>query len=472
MGPRIVDETQLSAGIRNIAQTYFDTTSLAGKHKKSFKHMSFQTVLGKDWKDAVADIMLETKEGLLKTVREQGGETLKKMISGTIQVAEGTSLSQAAANIIAEMVVDKATAKFSNKQPAEEAYLEGTWVYIDREKTVSRLHLAEEEAGEVSMFGDADDILTREIAKHTYTAGFYINHERTTNACQVYCFDTQQPETLSYTHVRRASPEDAARFDELSSMTYVRELFFMKAKEDNVAYAKFQLGDEVFFNNRPYSCVEADALSITLQDSRGNRITVDPQACRKGESDHWKATQPGMFRTAEFTFAPGDYAYREIGAPDEVANVHASGILMMITRCLNEKTVEGIDVYSGKAVSTDPLQLIKPPLVYRKTLSTDKYFVAFRRIALSGKQTHGVVKGSSDSKRICYGYKLNLDFANRRGLVTIDVPQGEPKIFAEDSTVVWPEEDKVIDKSAKKGEGVGFGAFAVVGILGYFMLFS
>ena len=54
-----------------------------------------------------------------------------------------------------------------------------------------------------------------------------------------------------------------------------------------------------------------------------------------------------MFRTAEFTFTQGDFAYREVIAEDE-APWKATGILCCIEQLKTETQCAIVDVWTGK----------------------------------------------------------------------------------------------------------------------------
>ena len=57
----VEDDTTLFGGIKNLAMSYFDTTSETNQHGSSKPHFSFQTVKGEQWKDAVSDILEKGK---------------------------------------------------------------------------------------------------------------------------------------------------------------------------------------------------------------------------------------------------------------------------------------------------------------------------------------------------------------------------------------------------------------------------
>ena len=59
----VEDDTTLYSGIKNLALSYYDTTSAFNKiaessvYKTAKKHFDFQTVKGLDWQQAVGKIM-------------------------------------------------------------------------------------------------------------------------------------------------------------------------------------------------------------------------------------------------------------------------------------------------------------------------------------------------------------------------------------------------------------------------------
>ena len=48
----VEDDSSLFDGIKNLALSYFDTTSEANKHGENKPHFSFQTIKGEGWSDA------------------------------------------------------------------------------------------------------------------------------------------------------------------------------------------------------------------------------------------------------------------------------------------------------------------------------------------------------------------------------------------------------------------------------------
>jgi hypothetical protein len=76
----VEDDTSLFSGIKNLALSYFDTTSIANKHGVHLKdHFDFQTVKGEDWASSVADILGNINIG---DFGEKGRDYLKKAIKG------------------------------------------------------------------------------------------------------------------------------------------------------------------------------------------------------------------------------------------------------------------------------------------------------------------------------------------------------------------------------------------------------
>ena len=53
----VEDDTTLYSGIKNLALSYYDTTSAFNKIGEVAKHFDFQTVKGLDWQQAVGKIM-------------------------------------------------------------------------------------------------------------------------------------------------------------------------------------------------------------------------------------------------------------------------------------------------------------------------------------------------------------------------------------------------------------------------------
>ena len=138
----VEDDTSLFSGIKNLALSYFDTTSIANKHGIDLKkHFDFQTVKGEDWASSVADILSATLGRRGKSTCHQGDRPWAPRLT--------------------DFIVDRATEAFGHKHaPIQEQFEEGTWVYIDRGQKVNKLHMREEMASESSMFFDSDETLT------------------------------------------------------------------------------------------------------------------------------------------------------------------------------------------------------------------------------------------------------------------------------------------------------------------------
>jgi hypothetical protein len=332
-------------------------------------------------------------------------------------------MGAAFAGYLTDFIIDKATEAFGHKHaPIQEKFEEGTWVYIDRGKQVNKLNMREEMAGEIGMFGDYDEVLTRDLATRMFSPGFYISHVASTNDSLVYCFDVEDAEIIDYQKIRPADLEDRYEFDQNKAMTLIREMYFMRGNQDNIKYSKFQIGDEVMFDGRAYSCSKATADTITLQDTKGNLIDVDPQACTKGETDHWTPMEPGMFRTAEFTFSIGDYAYREVGVGDETAGPKTTGILTCI-KSINGDTASCVDAWKGGVpIAVDANRLVKPPMAVRRLIDgRDHTFKHFKGSVLKGYQTAGVSHTKTNTA-LCYGFDQTLEFPTKQFIKGLQAP--------------------------------------------------
>jgi len=402
----VQEDNDLFSGIKNLAVNYFDTTSQHNKHGKRKKHMSFQTVRGEDWSDAVADILKETPIG-----KALGGGTdmVKKGIKGAINIAGGeATLGATMVSELIDFIVDKAVDSFSTTQPVQEDFEPGTWVYIDRGKQVSKLHQREELAAESSMFMDSDDVLTKDVATRLYVPGFYVQHVQDTNVSIVYAFDKEEPMQVAYSHVRKASAEDSLAFEENEGMTMIRELYFLRENKDNIKYCKFQRGDEVIVEGEPYSVVSAEVDRLVIQDPDGNQLTVAPQAATKGESSHWRPIEP--FRNAEFTFSQGDFAYRQITAQDETP-WKANAILCVVRALKTETKCVVVDVFTDEQTVWDPRTLVKPPLQTRRMIEASEGFRIFKRSVIQGREGLGSGIGhSSDDESLCFAYGTTIEF--------------------------------------------------------------
>ena len=462
----VEDDTSLFSGIKNLALSYFDTTSIANKHGIDLKkHFDFQTVKGEDWASSVADILGTVKIG---DFGEKGKEYMKKAIKGTVAVAQGeASMGAAFAGYLTDFIVDRATEAFGHKHaPIQEQFEEGTWVYIDRGQKVNKLHMREEMASESSMFFDSDETLTKDLRTKMFSPGFYISHVASSNESLVYCYDVENPEIVSYTKIREADLEDRFDFDRNKGMTLIREMYFLRENRDNLKYSKFQVGDEVLFDGRAFSCYKATAETITLQDTNGNLIDADPQACTKGETDHWTPIAPGMFRTAEFTFSIGDFAYREITIGDQSAGPQSTGILTCI-KSLNGDTATCVDAWGGgDAIAVDANRLVKPPMVIRRLIDgRDDSFHTFKRSVLKGYATNGVVRSTTNTG-ICYGFDQTLEFPKEQFIRTT-VPQAVATV--QKATIMV--KDPGPETPVVKGDNIGTIMWVVMGAGAFLLLF-
>lgn len=473
----VEDDTSLLAGIKNLALSYFDTTSESNQHGKKKPHFSFQTVKGESWKDAVSDI-LEKGRATVGEFGEKGREYMKAAIKGSISVAEGeASLGMAALGFVTDMIIDHAEAAFgaTTKQAVQEKYPEGTWVYVERPRKPAPLTTRAELASESTMFGDSDEVLTRDTTPPTYTPGFYVNQIRHTDTSVVYCYDVEEPCVVHYKKIREATAEDKKAFDGNTSMTLIRELFFLRENKDNLQYAKFQVGEEVIFDGKPYSCTAATADTITLKDTRGNLIDVDPQACTKGAADHWVPIQPGMFATAQYTLSLGELVYRPISTGDATTK-RAQGVLTCIKELVGE-TATCVDAWTGEPVQTDPMTLVKPPLPVRRLLENHESFRTFKRRIM--EDSTATVAQTAENREICFGEGQTLDFPAATHIRTEGPPgstlheravaryekhradaAAQPQVVSKETLVADPEPEN----TDVQGNKVSTGLLAIVGL--------
>jgi hypothetical protein len=477
----VEDDTTLQGGMKNLAMSYFDTTSETNLHGSKKGHFSFQTVKGEDWQDAVSDILAKGK-ATLGEFGEKGREYMKSALKGAIGVAEGeASLPLAALGFVTDMIIDHAEEAFglTDEEAVQEKFPEGTWIYVERHSKPAPLSTRAELASESSMFGDSDEVMTRDLTPPTYSTGFYVNHVTNTNDSVVYCYDVEEPQVVHYKKIREASLQDKKSFDANTSMTLIRELFFLRENRDNLQYAKFQVGDEVIYGGRPYSCTTATAETITLKDTRGNLIDVDPQACTKGSADKWVPIQPGMFATAQFTLSIGELVYRPISTGDATAGAKSKGILTCIQE-LNGETACCVDAWTGEYVKLDPMTLVKPPIPVRRLLDSHDSFHTFKRHVMTG--TAASVARTAEVKALCYGEGQTLAFPSATHVRTTGpeaptlhertVARYEKHKAAAVSTVfketVVSQPEEVLDV---KGDQVGTGMWVILGAGAFILLF-
>ena len=470
----VEDDSSLFDGIKNLALSYFDTTSEANKHGENKPHFSFQTIKGEGWSDAVKDILGDTT---IQDFGEKGKEYMKKAIKGAVAISEGEAgIGAAFASYLTDFIVDKATAAFSTtKAPVQEAYEQGMWVYVDRGQKVNKLHMREEMASESTMFGDSDATLTKDLTTRMFSPGFFVNHVAATNQSLVYCYDVEGPEIVHYSKIREADLEDRYEFDQNTAMTLIREEFIFKTQiRDRVDYGKFQVGDEVMYNQRAYTCVKATADTITIKDLDNNYLDVDPQACIKGQSDHWTPQAPGMFRTAEFTLSVGEWAYRELTANDVSAGSQTTGILTCIKE-LHGENATCVDAWSGGLVEVDANRLVKPPYSVRRLLDSHDSFHTVKRNVMKGFQTAGVAK-TGETTAICYGFDQTLTFPSRTTIRTEGFTEGnttnltaQGSLEVQKATVMVP--DQPTEATPPEGNTIGSAMWVIVGAGAFLLLF-
>ena len=176
----IQDDGSLYQGMKNLALSYFDTTSEFAKGTEKAKdHFSFQTVKGLDWQEAVAKVLGDKS---VSDFAAGGKDIAKTALKGAFDItAGGATLSAAVVSALVDGILDSATAAFSDTKAVQEVYEEGAWVYVDRGTKQTAEHRKEEMVGQSSMFQDSDEILVRESAREYYSPGFYVNHVRNTN---------------------------------------------------------------------------------------------------------------------------------------------------------------------------------------------------------------------------------------------------------------------------------------------------
>ena len=443
---QVEDDNWLYTGIKNLATTYFDTTAIHNKAaeesewmmpSKTNNHFDFQTVKDLTWADAVNKIMGSKH---VKDFVGDGTALVKKaMKMGLAEVAgETATTGQTLINFITDQIVDRAQAAFASRPPVQEVFEPGTWLYVSRGKQQTVQNFEYAMAAEVSLFQDGDEIMIPDFAQEMFSPGFYVNHVSQTNQHVVYVFDAEKPITVDFETIRPATPEDKKRWDDDPNLTLVRELFFLRENKDAVEYAKFQVGDEVLFKDTPYVVRKIDAMTAVLKDDSDNIIKVDPQACTRGEPTHWKSQRPGQFRTAQFTFSPGDFAYRKIQSIDSVPK-RATAILTCIRRLA---TVTGrtmcncVDVWTGQQIQIDPRVLVKPPLPTRSLLDKQPAFHTFQLEVLNGydQSTPGELH-TQENKHYCYGYGMRMVFPETPTVQTED-PVVEPELVQEEVIVV------------------------------------
>ena len=227
---RIVDDTSLYEGMKNLATGYFDTVAQYNQaHTKKEHHFSFQTVKDMNWGDAVGRILgkedaigdiQEGMKSMFTAATKAGAIATVGMIAGgeTLGVE---ALGKATLGAFTDLVVEGSTRAFSKEESEDDLFVQGTWVYVYRGKEHNKLIRAEEMASETSMFQDSDDVLASNEARKLYSPGFYISQVTSSHQTVVYVYDTQQTVTVSSSDVRRANATDSAKYDGDSGMTLI-----------------------------------------------------------------------------------------------------------------------------------------------------------------------------------------------------------------------------------------------------------
>ena len=436
---RIVDEsaTGLYDGLKNLATGYFDSISEFNQsHAKKKFHFSFQTVKDLDWKDAVKKVLgSETVKDVLEKGKSMLADVVKLGAGAAVGVATGGAaslgaiLSEAGLGAFTEMIVDGATAAFSQGGDKEENTVQGTWVYVYRGKENNKLVRAGELASESTMFQDYDDTLQRDDARKLYSPGFYISRLTATNQDIVYVFDTEEPVTVAAADVRVADQGDQSRFDADPGMTLIRELYFDRLLVNTVKYPKFQKGDEVLYRGKPYTVTGGDAETIHLRDRFNNTKEADPQACTAGPRDHWRATEPDQFRTVQFTFTIGDFAYRPIQGGDVPPTSRANGVLCCIFY-YSAQQVEVYDCWTGESSIVMPNELVAPPIPVRRLLNNMEFLNFQKRVVKRMSPEHHKLTLHTQYEEVCWAYDMTMTFMDTR-VLTADRQQTQITLGAE-----------------------------------------
>ena len=434
---RIVDETSLYDGLKNLSTSYYDTVAQFNQAGKKKGHFSFQTLRDLDWKTAVTKLIGSERIG---QVTEGGKTVLKK---GAKVIVEGLLTAtnpevgavQYAVGQLTELVIDKAVDRFTQEDVWEQ-YEQGKWIYIDRGKEHNKLRSAIEMAAETSMFQDSDEILQQDEARQLFSPGFYVSHVSRTDEHIVYAFDTEDSITVDKTKIRPVAPGDELRFDQDSGMTNIRELFFHRQQLDNIQYTKFQVGDEVRYKANDYVVTKIDQETAYLKDSFNKVLEVDPQACTAGPRDHWTAQEPSQFRTVSFTFGVGDFAYRPVGPEDyPPVKERAKGVMCCIFY-FDGSDVEVFDCWTGERTVVKPNRLVKPPLVVRQYTDNQDFHTFKYRIVKKLDPQHIRLGLRSQYEEVCWGYDMVLPFVDTRVLSSNMLQTEVPMPLAEEEVKV------------------------------------
>ena len=407
----VEDDNSLVDGIRNLATTYFDTTSEFNKtHAHKVSHPSFQTVKGKSWQESVKQLM-----GSEKFEKMAGQESLLRQFIKT-SVGAGVqgeiSVATTVAGALTDFVLDTALDHFKT-QPVEEIYERGAWVIVFRGHNHDKTKRLNELRAETAMFGDYDDVMQKDEETKMYSPGFYVNKVGAQHQHIVYVFDTNEPMTMDYREIRLVTdPATKMKYDMDSGMTEIRELFFLRAEKDNIKYAKAQVGDEVIFRNKKYVVTQGSPDTLWLKSPDTNdMIQVDPQQVEIGPREHWSAQTPSQFRTVAFTFSLGDYAYRPITVSDHTPTRRARAVLCCIRYCEGDNA-EVVDAWDGHQSEVEANALVKPPFVVRRLLD-NSHFAQFKKAVLSGQDgMYTQLSNHSEFEDVCYGYDTQFKFTS------------------------------------------------------------
>jgi hypothetical protein len=355
--------------------------------------------------ETIEDFRKEGKGGILKTTLKSG------LAAGTAILAPEFELGELAVGIFTDLIIDKAVDAFQELD-VQEVYEQGTWVYVDRGRTHTRLVEAGEIQTESTLFQEWGD---KTEGRTEYSPGFYINHVTASDESLVYVYDTEEAITVGRGQFRVAETGDKSKFDADRGMTMIREVYFLREQIQTQQYAKFQTGDEVRFKGKPYVVTDADAQTIYMRDNFNNCVEADPQAVTAGPRDHWKAQEPGQFRTVAFTFSVGDFAYRPLQGKDSPLTKRANGVLCCIFYW-DGSTVEVFDCWTGARTLVQPNELVKPSLPTRKRLNAFE-FTNFKKKTVNRLDPEGHrLAFHSKHEEVCWAYDMVLDFLDTRVL--------------------------------------------------------
>ena len=441
------DDNSLQQGLSNLATKYFDTTSQYNQvHSDKKPHMDFSKYAKSSWDTIVKDVLHGTQ---FKDMAESSTTMLKQAIKTGAGLAEGTTSAGISLVVgqLTDFVVDKAADMFKTHMNVFESFEKGMWIFVNRGKTSSLEKKREELYMEASLFGDYDSVMQEDESSNMYSPGFYIAGIPSQGKHIVYVYDTEESITVSDKLVRPVNDsETKAKWDQDSGMTTIRELWFLREAKKDEQYHPFQVGDEVFHDNKLYAVKMNSESGVIIKDSKTNKLlTVDEQSLTAGPRSHWKSEKPGDFRSAVGTFSRGTFAYRPINhGIDHIPNASRAKAVLCIVSYFNGTLVEVVDVWTACFSYVRPEEIVQPTLIARRSMKeSNSGYKRLQHAVIHQTSLTGLSMNKEEFETTVFAYDQEIPFPDVEVLYTDKtnhVVKVSPPVIVTEPTTQQPTE--------------------------------